>query len=105
MTERPTDEPDEWGAELFETNAGPNELTAEERAAKLRVYRGDAEEMYEVETQAFIFLLAAAIAKLGGSVSFTKEEREVRYAFGIDQSDLGDGSGPLRLFAVPQEAE
>ena len=81
----------------------PHELSADERREGMRVISGDAEDMYEVETQAFIFLLAATIAKLGGSVSFTKEEREVRYAFGVAQSDLGDGSGVLRLFAVPQE--
>ena len=86
-----------------ELGSAPKELSAEERAAQLNVVTGDAEDIYEVETQAFLFLLAASVAKLGGSVTFTKAEREGRYALGIDQSDLGDGSGPLRLFAVLQE--
>jgi hypothetical protein len=98
---------DPFDYEKFDETAegAPVELSAEERAASLRVITGDAEDIYEVETQAFLFLLAAAVHKLGGSVTFTKEEREVRYALGIDQSDLDGGRGPLRLFSVPQEGQ
>ena len=97
---------DPFDYEKFDETAedAPKELSADERLEGLRVITGDAEDIYEVETQAFLFLLAAVVAKLGGLVSFTKEEREVRYALGIDQSDLAGGDGVLRLFSVPQES-
>lgn len=97
--------PDEWGAELFDVTLGPREDDAAARREARNELRVDAEDLYGEETQAFIYLLAATVARLGGAVSFSREERAVRYSLAIDQSELDGGRGPLRLFSVLQEAE
>lgn len=79
-----------------------HEPTAEERAATRRELHVDANEVYDDETQAFIFLLAHVVAKLGGAVAITREDRQVYYSLGIDQSELAT-TGVLRLFSNLEE--
>ena len=99
-----TDEVFDWDAFLRDSGEeGPTELAADERL-KARALQADAADLYDEDTQAFVFLLAALVHRAGGAVAFTREERTIEYRLGIDQSEL-DTTGILRLFSVvPEEA-
>lgn len=69
--------------------------------AEPKVEYGDAADLYDDDTQAFIFLLGAMVHRAGGVATFTREEREVYYRLGIDQRELRPGgTGVLRLFSM-----
>lgn len=99
------DFPEKFDWEAFSRDSGEDgihEPSAEERAASRRELHVDANEMYDDDTQAFIFLLAHLVAKMGGAVAITREDRQVYYSLGIDQSELAT-TGVLRLFAHLEE--
>jgi len=100
-------EPDEWGAELFEVNGAPAEQSAAERAAELKGRswsQADAAELYDDDTQAFIFLLSIAVQRLGGVMAVSLQERKGEFRLAIDQSELKPGgTGVIRLYTQPLE--
>jgi hypothetical protein len=92
---------DDWGDEA------PKEPSAAERAAevdKREFAQADASDLYDEDTQAFIFLLSIAVSRLGGVMAVSMADRAGEYRLGIDQSGLKPGGdGFIRLYNIPAE--
>jgi len=103
----PTASDDDWGAELFGTDGAPQEPSAAQRAEevdKREFAQADASDLYDEDTQAFIFLLSIAVSRLGGVMAVSMADRAGEYRLGIDQSGLKPGGdGFIRLYNIPVE--
>lgn len=64
-----------------------------------RTKKVDAADIYDIETQAYVFLLAILVERLGGAVAISAEDRMGVVNLGIDQSEM-DTTGVIRLFTA-----
>ena len=91
--------PDDW-----DTNEAPREPSYAERAEKQRTARVDANEEFDPLTAQYVFMLAHAVAKLGGVLVIHEADRRLNYSLATDYTQL-ESDGIIRLFAHLQENE
>jgi len=94
---------DDWGAELFEVNGAPQELSAAERIRDLNSVTADAAVLFDdpriVEA---LTILAFAVDALGGVLVIPKENLAQRFKLGIDV-EYRRQTGGIRVYSMKQE--